>query len=110
MKLKKILGVLTVVVMVCMALVGCKKESLSLTSNDWVYKDGGYTYHFDKDGTGTYSLGSGEPMKFTYTDNKTSVSITYEGNTAPMTLDYRIEDGKLIVKDSFGSDTVYVKK
>ena len=48
--------------------------------------------------------------EFKYKDNGTSVEITYEGNTAGMELDYRIEDGKLIIVDSFGSDTVYVKK
>lgn len=110
MRLKKLMGTLVVAVVLCLTLTACGSKKLSLTSNDWVYETGGYTYHFDKDGTGTYSMGSGNPMKFTYKDNGTSVSITYEGNTSAMTLDYRIEDGKLIIVDSFGSDTVYNKK
>ena len=110
MRLKKLMGVFVVAMVLSLTLVGCGSKKLSLTSNDWVYANGGYTYHFDKDGTGTYAMGSGTPMKFTYTDNGTSVSIKYEGNTTEMTLDYRIEDGKLIIVDSFGSDTVYTKK
>lgn len=109
MKLKNVMGILVLSVAICFILVGCGKK-LSLTSNDWVYEQGGYTYHFGKDGKGTYSLGSGNPMEFTYKDNGTSVSITYTGNTTPMTLDYRIEGNKLIIVDSFGSDTIYVKK
>ena len=110
MGFKKTFGIFVLCLMTCVVLLGCQGKKLSLTSNDWEYKSGGFVYHFGKDGKGTYTIGKNKIMKFKYVDNKTSVSITYEGDTSDMTLDYRIEKNQLIIVDSFGSDTVYVKK
>ena len=43
---------------------------------------------------------------------KKTIVFTYEGDTTPLILEYRFEDGnkKLIVLDSFGHDTVYLRK
>jgi len=75
----------------------------------WEYQSGGYTYTFNADGTGTYDI-SGNIMKFTYEATATRLSITFEGNTAPMTLDYSINGKVLNVKDSSGADTLYNRK
>ncbi|MBR2590335.1 MAG: hypothetical protein IKE65_05380 [Clostridia bacterium] len=76
---------------------------------EWEYENGGYTYNFKEDGSGTYDTG-GTVMKFTYTADGSKVSITYEGNTAPLVLNYEINGNKLSVKDSNGNDTFYIKK
>ena len=76
----------------------------------WEYETGGYTYTFNADGTGTYDVGTDTPMKFTYTDDGTNLSILYDGNTAPFESTYTIDGDKLNIKDSFGSDTIYIKK
>ena len=49
-------------------------------------------------------------MNFTYEDKETEISILYNGNTTASTLEYKIEGKKLTIKDSFGSDVVYIKK
>ena len=76
----------------------------------WEYESGGYTYNFKEDGTGTYDLGNGTVMEFTYTAEAGKLSITYTGNTSPMELDYVLDGDTLNVKDSFGSDTIYKRK
>ncbi len=76
----------------------------------WEYETGGYTYVFNEDGTGVYQLSSGD-MKFTYEIKDGNVlSILYDGNTDPMELEFEIDGDRLNVKDSFGSDTIYIKK
>ena len=68
-----------------------------------------YVYTFNADGTGNYKVGTTD-MPFTYTDNGTAVAITFEGNTAPMELNYTIDGSKLTITDSFGEPVVYNKK
>ena len=75
----------------------------------WEYQSGGYTYTFNADGTGTYDV-SGNLMKFTYEATDSKLTITFDGNTAPMTLDYSISGKVLNVKDSSGNDTLYNRK
>ncbi|MBR6532788.1 hypothetical protein IKT64_03445 [Candidatus Saccharibacteria bacterium] len=72
----------------------------------WLYEYGTWGYNFIDDDDGEYSVGE-YSQKFTYKDNGDSVTIRYEGSDVDMTLNYRIEGDKLIVTDSFGSDTVY---
>ena len=86
-----------------------EEEAAGLVGS-WEYETGGYTYTFNADGTGTYDVGSGDPMKFTYTDDGSNLSILYDGNTAPFESTYTIDGSKLNIKDSFGSDTIYKKK
>ncbi|MBR0415244.1 MAG: hypothetical protein IJI67_09265 [Clostridia bacterium] len=76
---------------------------------DWEYESGGFTYTFKADGSGVYDAG-GTLMPFTYTASGGKLSITYEGSTEPMVLDYEINGNKLNVKDSLGNDTIYNKK
>ena len=76
---------------------------------EWEYESGGYVYTFKADGSGVYDAG-GTNMPFTYTATGGKLSITYEGNTEPMVLDYEINGNKLNVIDSLGNDTIYNKK
>ena len=87
-----------------------EEEAAAGIVGSWEYETGGYTYTFNADGTGTYDVGSGDPMKFTYTEDGTNLSILYDGNTAPFESTYSIDGNKLNIKDSFGSDTIYIKK
>ncbi len=75
----------------------------------WEYKDGGFTYIFKDDGTGTYDV-SGSLMKFTYEADGSTLSILYENSTEPMELEYELDGDKLNVKDSMGNDTIYNRK
>ena len=76
----------------------------------WEYEGGGFIYTFNEDGTGTYDLGGGSVMNFTYEATDSELSILYDGNTEPMVLEYVLSGTVLNVKDSFGSDTIYNKK
>lgn len=107
---RKILTIVAVTLMLLMSifvLTGCGEKSGIV--GKWQSELGGYTYDFKNDGTGTYNM-FGSETQFTYTDNGTSFAIKYAGSDYEMTLEYRIEGNKLIVKDSFGKDTNYIKK
>ena len=99
-KTTSIIAIITIFAISLIILTGCgAKKSIV---GDWEYKDGGYTYHFNEDGTGTY-MGI---MDFTYTENNGTVKISFEG----MELEGTWEGDVLNIKDSFGSDTIYNRK
>ena len=75
----------------------------------WEYESGSFTYTFNSDGSGVYDV-AGTQMKFTYTAENSVLSITYEGSTAPMQLEYVLSGDTLNVKDSGGNDTIYHRK
>ncbi|MBE6835295.1 MAG: hypothetical protein E7515_03480 [Ruminococcaceae bacterium] len=75
----------------------------------WVYSGGGYTYTFNKDGTGSYTAGS-TVMEFTYEDDGSTVKILYKGNTVPNEFAYTIKGKTLSIEDSFGDKVEYTKK
>ena len=75
----------------------------------WEYESGGFTYTFNEDGSGVYDM-AGTKMKFTYTAENSILSITYEGSTEPMQLEYILSGDTLNVKDSGGNDTIYHRK
>ena len=68
-----------------------------------------YYYIFNKDNTCAYEM-SGARMEGTYEDDGKKVTILFNGNTNSNTYEYRIEDNKLIIKDSLGNDITYVRK
>ena len=105
-----IIAVVAVLVAVIFILVGGvgKKEEAKGIIGSWQHKSG-YTYTFNEDKTGTYSI-DGRFSEFTYEDKGDSVSILYYGNTKASEYEYRIEGNKLIIKDTFGSDVEYTKK
>ncbi|MBQ7505030.1 MAG: hypothetical protein IJT79_06925 [Ruminococcus sp.] len=75
----------------------------------WEYESGGFTYTFNDDKTGVYDV-AGQKMNFTYEADGSTLSILYDGNTAPMELEYELSGDTLNVKDSTGSDTIYKRK
>lgn len=131
--MKKVLAIVLVLLFVCAFLTACDKkdesteeastnaetasevESAAEGGNDivgtWASQDynGAYIYTFNDNGTGNYDA-SGTQMPFTYTISDGKLSILYDGNTAPMELEYSVSGSVLNVKDSFGSDTLYDKK
>lgn len=80
----------------------------------WKAEYGSWYYNFTSETEGGYGTDAFDipDQAFTYKDNGDSFYIQYDGMTTGMTLNYRIEeDGKkLIVVDSFGNDTVYVRE
>ena len=102
-------GVVLGIVFVCAALflTACNRKDSNSIVGSWEYS--GYVYTFNADKTGDYSVG-GTKMEFTYEDDGKKVSILYTGNTMAGEYEYRIEDNKLIIKDSFGNDVTYTKK
>ena len=75
----------------------------------WEYDGGKYIYTFNADGTGAYNAGA-TPMPFTYETKDATLSILFDGNTAPTDSEYTCHDGILTIKDYFGNDVVYLKK
>ena len=75
----------------------------------WEYEIVGFTYTFNSDGSGVYDV-AGTQIKFTYTAENSVLSITYEGTSAPMQLEYVLSGDTLNVKDSAGNDTIYHRK
>lgn len=108
MKKKILLAMIAIVALVTLVGCGSKEDSNSIIGT-WKHESTDYTYKFNKDKTGSYSYGNQE-MKFTYEDSGTDVSILYDGNTMASTYDYKIDGKKLIIKDSLGSDVIYIRK
>ena len=112
--MKKIFkGFLVVVAFVfALALTGCTDKN-SLEGN-WYYLSGeslsdNIYYSFKADKTGEYNY-AGSIMKFTYEDDGTKLTIKYETATVANEFEYKIDNGILTIKDSFGSDVTYKKK
>ena len=86
----------------CFTLVGCKKKESII--GKWVYSTA-FEYVFNEDKTCSY-VGK----KCTYAIDNDKLFILYEGNTDPFETTFKIENNKLIIKDSLGSDVVYERK
>ena len=86
-----------------------KAQSSNSIVGTWTYELGGYTYHFNEDGTGDYSY-STTKMEFTYKTEGNMLSIMYKNSTAPLELEYSIDGDTLNVIDSFGNDTLYKRQ
>lgn len=109
---KSILAICVIALLIAalFVLTGCgeKKEEANTIVGSWQHTTG-YTYTFNNDKTGTYSLGE-RFMEFTYEDKGDKVSILYYGNTNASEYEYKIEGNKLIIKDSLGKDVEYTRK
>jgi len=88
-------------------LTGCGEKKVEGIVGKWAYSS--FVYTFNEDKTGTYDV-SGNVMDFTYEDDGSKISILFTGNTSPLELNYRLEDNKLIITDSFGEEVEYTKK
>ena len=86
------------------------KEDVHPIVGTWAYENReNYVYYFNKDGTGKYDA-YGNIMEFTYEIDGDNISILYKGNTDPFETKYTINGNKLNIIDSFGNDTIYIKK
>lgn len=76
----------------------------------WQSKDlPDYIYTFNADGTGQYDM-AGKILELGYTTEEGTITISFheEGYT-PVTLRYELDGDTLNIKDSFGSDTIYLR-
>ena len=97
-----------------LTLTGCNNESGKGIEGSWYYYNGASLsddiyYQFNADKTGQYVY-AGTPMKFTYEDDGTKVTIKYDTDTLSSEYEYKIDGKTLTIKDSFGSDVIYKKK
>lgn len=105
-----VIGIILMLIASLFILTGCGKKDTNSIVGSWEYESSsGYIYKFNDDKTGSYTA-FGQERAFTYEDDGTKLTILYEGDTVSGSFEYRIEDNKLIIKDSFGKDVVYVKK
>ena len=104
---KIVLGIL--VILSVIFITGCEKEKKvkSLLVGSW--ENEGYIYTFKEDNTGSYSYFQAK-MEFTYEEKKTVLSLLYKGSKQPINFEYKINNNKLIIKDSNGEETEYTKK
>jgi hypothetical protein len=107
-------------VVVLIVVLGGKKAAVGIVGK-WAYAEGpNYIYNFREGGTGSYGYCSDDysaqecedyASNFTYklveNEGKKQIEFLYEGNTSPMTLDYKLEGDKLIITDSFGEEVPY---
>lgn len=110
---KTLLSIVLIVMLLAtiFVLTGCENtEEGIIGSWSTTYSGAEYIYTFNKDKTGMYSYGK-TSINFKYEDNGSELSILYDGGTTPGgSYKYRIEENKLIVKDSFGKDVEYIRK
>lgn len=109
-----IIAVAVVVIGVVIALILILGGNKGRLIGKWKTESGSWYYNFVTDTKGGYGTDAYDiaDQPFTYKDNGDSFDIKYDTATSGMTLKYRIEDGgkKLIVVDSFGHDTVYIRQ
>lgn len=111
--MKKIVPALLVAVMLMGLLAACgedkkKDEPISIVGT-WEYGSVGAAYVFNADGTGAYEF-AGNEMNFTYTDDGSKLTISYEGMDLPNEFSYTIEGKTLHIEDSFGEIVDYTRK
>lgn len=115
-KLVAIISVIAIavigLVVALVLILGGKKGPLI---GKWKSEYGSWYYNFTSETRGGYGTDAFEAIpdqEFTYEDHGDEFFIQYDGITTGMTLKYHIEDNgkKLIVVDSFGNDTVYIRQ
>lgn len=79
--------------------------SLAPVVGEWRHESG-YTYHFEADGTGSYTK-DGQAMNFRYEVKGDTLSILFDGSTLPMEVKFRVEGDTLIIIDHFGKEVPY---
>ena len=97
-------------IMLTALVTGCNNKAKGLVGKwkaEGVAVD--YYYVFNDDKTCAYET-IGASIKCTYKDEGNKVEIIYVGNTDANTYEYKIEDNKLIIKDSLGNDVIYVRQ
>ena len=103
--MKKIIIIVIALIMLC----GCGKKNDPTIIGKWTYEDGNYTYTFNEDKTGSYTFGD-ITMNFTYSIEGDKISILYPESTEPFETTFTIDGNKLNIVDSFGNDTIYIRR
>lgn len=107
--MKRYFKTLLAALVLCISIIGltgCGKTDKNTIVGQWQSKDySSYVYTFNEDGTGDYS-----GTEFTYTTEDNKISILYKNSTAPFESTYEINGNELNIKDSFGKDTIYIRK
>ncbi len=91
-----------------LTIAGCEngKDNNKIVGK-WAY--GSFVYTFNADNTCNYNA-AGTNLDCTYEIKEDKLSILYKGNTETFDTKFKIEDDKLIIKDSLDNDVVYTKK
>lgn len=105
-----IVAVLAVIAITVAAIIFFINNNKNPLIGRWEYEGGSWAYEFTSDTEGSYNLSTISSSKFTYEiDEDDMLNLTYEDGTNAV-LDYRIEGDKLIIKDIFEDDIVYIKQ
>ena len=97
----------SLLVVLCITVAGCGSKKDPIVGK-WAYGTGdSFVFTFNEDKTCHYSANN---RKCTYTINGDKLSILYDGDTATFDTTFKIEDNKLTIVDSFGSEVVYNKR
>ena len=109
--MKKVLSLSLVIITVfclCSTLASCSKENSIVGS--WEFGENGFSYTFEKDGSGYFKLGLQE-NKFTYTIHSNELTILYDANTITYKYTFEIQNNDtLVLTDEKGKTTTYTRK
>lgn len=96
------------------------KANLANLVGTWRQQGEAYIYEFKSNGTGSWREEDVEPAQnFTYNvttqsdsngKNKDVIEFKFENSDKSLYLPYRLDNGKLIIADSFGKEIVYDKE
>lgn len=103
-----IAAIVGIVIGVTVAILIFAKKSSRLVGT-WVRKDDVWTYEFKEDGSGSYGLGFGTPISFSYEDQQDSIVITYKEDNK-VTYKYHFEGDNLVIQDQLDQTEVYERK
>lgn len=102
-----LLATLTVLCL-CGTLLSCNREKSIIGS--WEYGEDGFSYTFEKDGTGCFQLGQ-QKNYFTYTLNSNELTLLYDTNTTTYNYTFELgDDNTLKLTDKNGLSTTYDRK
>lgn len=99
--MKKTLRSLVLIIVIILCATGCGSKKYII--GDWKNNNNDNTYHFDKDGTGTY-MGT---IAFTYKEEKGKVFVTF--NDFNVTLNGEVSKDSLKMYDLNGDAIKYSK-
>ena len=100
--MKKITALLIIFLVV---ITGCEKKEKIV--GRWAHESNVYTFNEDK--TCIYEV-SGVRKQCTYEVDGEELSLLFKGNTVSDKMTFEIKGKKIIIKDSNGNQTEYVKK
>ena len=99
------LVVLLLVVTLTLSACNNEKDEKVSVVGKWTYEQGTYSYIFNEDGSCEYN-----DMVCSYTTEGEKLKVLFTEDGSKFETVYKVEDNKLILKDSLGKDTVYLKQ